>query len=168
VTEASKINKVTADTSPRVARLVNAERASLAAGGCCLRLAGLYDLQRGAHNFWLTSGSKVIPSSPDGLINLLHYEDAAAACLAALRAGPGVCRSKTFLISDGHPMSRYAICQSALKAKVYQQQGLAMPSFAGEEQPWALGKIYDGSVSNQMLHWNPRYESFDAFMEANA
>jgi nucleoside-diphosphate-sugar epimerase len=172
VTESSKIYEITPESSLRVARLVRAERACLDAGGCCLRLAGLYDLQRGAHNFWLTSnsGGKVVAGSPDGLINLLHYEDAAAACLAALRAGPRVCQSKAFLISDGHPLSRYAICHSALKAKVYQQQGFAMPSFAGDDdQPGSSrGKIYDGTVSNQLLNWKPRYESFDAFMEANA
>jgi nucleoside-diphosphate-sugar epimerase len=173
VTESSKIYEISPDSSLRVARLVLAERACWDAGGCCLRLAGLYDLQRGAHNYWLTSNSssgKVVAGSPDGLINLLHYEDAAAACLAALRAGPGVCQSKTFLISDGHPLSRHAICHSAFKAKVYQQQGFVMPSFAGDDdgQPGSLGKIYDGTVSNQLLNWRPRYESFDAFMEANA
>jgi nucleoside-diphosphate-sugar epimerase len=173
VTESSKTYEITPDSSLRVARLVQAERACWDAGGCCLRLAGLYDLQRGAHNYWLTSnsssGGKVVAGSPDGLINLLHYEDAAAACRAALRAGPRVCQSKAFLISDGHPLSRYAICHSALKAKVYQQQGFVMPSFAGDDdQPGARSKIYDGTVSNQLLNWRPRYESFDAFMEANA
>lgn len=150
--------------SPRITRLVNAELACLTAGGCCLRLAGLYDLQRGAHNFWLTK--QLVQSSPDGIINLLHYEDAAAACLAALRAGSSVCRNQAFLISDGHPMSRYAICQSALKAKVYRDYEI--PTFDGSDQPWALGKIYDGMESNRQLNWKPMYESFDAFMEANA
>lgn len=155
-----------AASSPRVARLVNAEKACLEAGGCCLRLAGLYTLQRGPHNYWITSG-KGIDSAPDGLINMLHYDDAASACLAALKAGPAVCRGQAFLISDGHPISRYGICVSALKADAYK--GYSMPEFTGgNDQPWALGKIYDGSASNSALQWSPKYKSFDDFMEANA
>lgn len=152
------------ESSPRVARLVNAERAVLSAGGCCLRLAGLYNLQRGPHNFWLTK--EAVESSPDGIINLLHYDDAASACLAVLQAGPTVCRGKAFLISDGHPISRYNICASALKATAYKEY--PMPQFTGgEDQPWALGKVYDGSQSNFALAWTPKYKSFDAFMESN-
>jgi len=155
-----------AESSPRVARLVNAEAACLAAGGCCLRLAGLYSLKRGPHNFWMTSG-KPVKGGKDGIINLLHYDDAAGACLAAIKAGPKVCSGKAFLISDGHPMSRLQICQSALKAAAYSD--CSPPEFEeGEQQLLALGKVYDGSASNRALNWRPKYESFDAFMEANA
>jgi len=156
----------TADAAenPRIERLIKAEQSSLEAGGCCLRLAGLYNLQRGPHNFWLTSG-KEIQGIESGIVNLLHYDDAASACLAALKAGPSVCSKKAFLVSDGHPMTRKEICESSLKAKVYQSY--SMPSFAAD-QPQARGKIYDGSITNKMLQWSPKYESFDAFMEANA
>jgi nucleoside-diphosphate-sugar epimerase len=150
-----------------VARLVNAEKAALEAGGCCLRLAGLYNLDRGAHNYWITAG-KTIESSPDGIINLLHYEDAASACLAALKAGPSVCKGRAFLISDGHPMSRYGICKSALKAKIYKAYDMPEFNEKGNEQPWALGKIYNGSMSNDALQWTPKYKSFDEFMESNS
>lgn len=149
-----------------MARLVNAEQFALKAGGCCLRLAGLYNLQHGAHNFWLTSG-KPVQASRDGLINLLHYDDAAAACLAALKAGPEVCNGRAFLISDANPLSRMQICQSALKAAVYSD--CSLPQFAETEpQLLALGKVYDGTASNRALRWKPQYESFDAFMESNA
>lgn len=160
VTESTPV--ADASESPRIARLVNAERTCLDAGGCCLRLAGLYDLQRGPHNVWLTKTT--VQNSPEGIINLLHYQDAASACLAALRKGSAVCRSRAFLISDGHPVSRSAICESALKAKVYHEY--SMPTFDGTDPP--SGKIYDGSESNKLLDWKPRYESFDDFMEANA
>jgi nucleoside-diphosphate-sugar epimerase len=123
-------------------------------------------LQRGAHNFWLTGG-KGVSGMPGGIINLLHYDDAAGACLAALKAGPSVCRSKIFLISDGSPMTRMEICESALKANVYKDYRL--PVFiSSDDQPWALGKVYDGSVSNSMLMWSPKYSSFDDFMSSNA
>ena len=154
-----------ANESPRIARLVQAEEACRQAGGCCLRLAGLYNLQRGPHNFWLTSG-KGVSGGANGLINMLHYDDAARACLAAVKAGPTVCSARAFLISDGHPISRRNICESALKAKVYQKA--KMPEFLGGEDPiLALGKVYNGAASNQVLHWKPVYESFDAFMRAS-
>jgi len=162
VTEATPIPDPS--TSPRIERLARAEEACRKEGGCCLRLAGLYNLNRGAHNFWLTSG-KEVTGAPDGIINLLHYEDAAASCLATIRAGPAVCQGKVFLMSDGHPVTRRQICEFGLKANIYKD--CAMPSFAGGDC-FALGKIYDGSVSNKLLQWTPKYASFDEFMTSNA
>ena len=66
------------ETNPRSAKLIYAEEAVRKHGGACLRLAGLYNLDRGAHNFWLTSG-KDVAGREDGIINLLHYDDAAGA-----------------------------------------------------------------------------------------
>jgi nucleoside-diphosphate-sugar epimerase len=142
--------------------LLNAEAACLKNGGGCLRLAGLYTLERGAHSFWLKSG-KEIAGRKDGIINLLHYDDAAGACLAALKAGPIVTASKVFLVSDGNPTTRQGIIESALKAKLYN--GMKRPEFAGDHgEGGMLGKIYDGSFTNEALKWNPRYSSFDDFM----
>jgi nucleoside-diphosphate-sugar epimerase len=155
------------DSGPRVQRLLSAEKACLDAGGCCLRLAGLYNLDRGAHNFWLTSG-KPISGSADGIVNLLHYDDAAGACFAALKAGAEVCAGRAFLISDGHPLTRQQICESAVKARMYSQ--CAIPEFVNTDQPGvlALGKIYDGSWSNKQLEWMPAVASFDSFMTSQA
>ena len=163
MTEVSHIADIT--SNPRIAKLARAEQACLDASGCCLRLAGLYNLQRGAHNYWLTSG-KEIAGPPNGLINLLHYEDAAGACLAALEAGPSVCKGKVFLISDSHPMTRKEICESSLKAKVYQSYDI--PKFTVEDdETGPQGKTYDGSVSNQLLQWAPKYRTFDEFMASH-
>lgn len=41
------------DSNPRAFRMVRAEDAAVHHGGCALRLAGLYSLERGAHNYWL-------------------------------------------------------------------------------------------------------------------
>ena len=109
---------------------------------------------------------KPIQGNPDGLINLLHYDDAAGACLAALQAGPDVCRGQTFLISDGQPQTRRQICESTLKSATYRDY--SMPSFASEPDPTQPGKQYDGSFSNEALKWKPKFESFAKFMEANA
>ena len=151
--------------TPRVERLVKAENFVTEAGGCAMRLAGLYLLKRGAHSYWLNLG-KPIQGNPDGLINLLHYDDAAGACLAALKAGPSVCRGQTFLISDSQPQTRQQILDSTLKSAAYR--GSPMPTFASEPDPSKPGKVYDGSWSNEALQWKPMYESFDKFMEANA
>jgi nucleoside-diphosphate-sugar epimerase len=162
VTEATPTADVD-DNNPRIARLIRAEQAVLSAGGCCLRLAGLYNLDRGAHNFWLTTGS--VAASPDGLINLLHYDDAAAACVAALRAG---LRSQIFLVSDGHPMTRQEICAASLQAKLYA--GYTMPEFSAPPSNPATrtGKIYRATITNERLQWAPQYASFDSFMKSHS
>jgi nucleoside-diphosphate-sugar epimerase len=152
------------ETNPRSARLIYAEEAARKNGGACIRLAGLYNLDRGAHNFWISSG-KDVSGRADGIINQLHYDDAAGSVIAALTVGPSVVSGNNFLISDGHPMTRQAICESTLKAKKYQ--GKAMPKFLGTDKD-SIGKIYDGAASNKALKWDPRYESFDAFMTSQA
>uniref|UniRef100_A0A7S2SE39 NAD-dependent epimerase/dehydratase domain-containing protein n=1 Tax=Eucampia antarctica TaxID=49252 RepID=A0A7S2SE39_9STRA len=148
------------EKNPRVAKLVEAERICKEGGGCVLRLAGLYNLERGAHNYWLESGNDV-KGREDGFINLLHYDDAAGACVAALKVDPSSVAGKAFLISDGNPTSRKGICESARKAAMYSEK--AMPKFLGESTD-PKGKIYDGTKSNAALKWNPRYSSFDKFM----
>lgn len=163
VTETSPI--MSASDNPRVARLVQAEEACIKAGGCVLRLAGLYNLERGAHNFWLTSGRVKAPSN--GLINLLHYEDAASACVAALQAGSSTMAGRIGLVSDGRPMTREAICRSALQASYYRK--FSMPTFEDSSNSADdLGKVYDGSETNRLLQWQPKYESFDSFMKSQA
>lgn len=147
--------------SARSMRLVKAEENVLSRKGGVLRLAGLYTLERGAHNYWLEKGDGTVKGSSDGIINLLHYDDAAGACLSALRAGPSIVGGKVFLISDGHPTTREGICASALKSKKYKES--KMPSF-GKSDDAGKGKIYDGSRSNLALQWEPVHESFDKFM----
>lgn len=166
--EAEVVNEETPaadpESSPRTARLIGAEEACRKHGGCCLRLAGLYTLERGAHSFWLNSG-KDVSGPADGIINLLHYDDAASACVAALKQESLVVKGRNFLISDGHPLTRKQICESALKAKMFSDK--KMPKFLGDDKE-PKGKIYDGSVSNSVLQWKPKYNSFDEFMEMNS
>jgi len=147
------------ESNPRTERLLKAERGTLQNGGCVLRLAGLYTLDRGAHNYWLTSGKEQIQGREDGILNLLHYDDAAGACVAALKATTKTTSGKIFLVSDGMPVTRKLVCESALKAKKYR--GMTVPSFGGTGPK---GKLYDGSVTNEALQWKPRYPSYDAFM----
>mmetsp|Transcript_58809 Transcript_58809/g.143857 ORF Transcript_58809/g.143857 Transcript_58809/m.143857 type:complete len:270 (-) Transcript_58809:1009-1818(-) len=71
--------------NPRSERLQSAEAVVKEVGGTSLRLAGLYTLERGAHNFWLMSGKPEVGGRSDGLVNLLHYDDAAGSVVAALQ-----------------------------------------------------------------------------------
>ncbi len=158
MTETTPIN---VNSNPRSARLVQAEQACLTQGGTCLRLAGLYLLHRGAHSYWLNHPDAKVTGREDGIINLLHYDDASSACLAALRAGPTTVSGKIFLISDGHPTTRRGIVESALKSKLYSDK--AMPEFVSQESD-PKGRVYDGSWSNRVLQWTPQYTSFDEFM----
>lgn len=144
--------------TPRALKLLQAEAACLEQGGLVLRLAGLYTLDRGAHNYWLTSGKDVVGRA-DGIINLLHYDDAAGACLKALKEETE--KSSIYLISDGNPLTREQICISAQKSALYSDK--TIPNFLGTNKD-PKGKVYDGSWSNKSLNWKPKYFSFDSFM----
>jgi len=131
-------------------------------GGCVLRLAGLYTLERGAHSYYLKVPE--IKGRDDHIVNLLHYDDAASACIAAIRAGRDAVSKRVFLISDGHPMTREELLEATLANKKYE--GKVMPKFLGLDED--LGKVYDGSISNEVLGWRPRYKSFEQFMKVDA
>jgi nucleoside-diphosphate-sugar epimerase len=161
VTEDSPVN----DSSPRSAKLIAAENECIGQSGTVLRLAGLYTLERGAHGYWFSDkmAGKEAQGPADGVINLLHYDDAAGACLAALlqgaKSGEDI-HGKTFLISDGNPTTRQSICDSAMKHPLYASK--PMPKFGAVSDK--KGKIYDGSGSNASLKWTPQNVSFDEFM----
>eukprot|EP00929_Paragymnodinium_shiwhaense_P062493 TRINITY_DN31199_c0_g1_i2.p1 TRINITY_DN31199_c0_g1~~TRINITY_DN31199_c0_g1_i2.p1 ORF type:complete len:326 (-),score=34.67 TRINITY_DN31199_c0_g1_i2:39-1016(-) len=144
-------------------RLLQAEDLVRQAGGVVLRLAGLYDIERGAHAYWLKVGK--VASSPDGLINLLHYDDAASAVVAALKSRA----NNTFLVGDGQPLTRREICESARAAKRFADA--PMPTFdsnaAGEAHGGTkLGKRYNTARVQEALKWKPRYVSFRSYMAA--
>jgi len=124
-----------------------------------------------------------VKGKEDGVVSLLHYDDAAGACVAALRMGIGrdgadSMRSddynnnaaadygKIFLVSDGSPTTRRGICESALKSKRYSNE--SMPIFEeGTDVGGTTGKVYDGSWTNKALGWKPVYPSFDGFMSSS-
>ncbi|CAJ1396235.1 unnamed protein product [Effrenium voratum] len=144
--------------SPANQRMLSAEKA--AEGAAVLRLAGLYDLDRGPHAYWLKTG--VVTGQPDGLINLVHYDDAASAVVQALQAKS----REVFVVADGVPLSRRGICEAAAKAKHF---GAAMPSFkAGEwEMGGTGGKRLDASKARRVLGWRPQFPSFAEYMAAH-
>ena len=64
---------------------------------------------RGPHTFWLKNGT--VNSNPDGIVNMLHYEDAASAAIAAVLRGAA---GTAYLAADDEPLTREEICKSAL------------------------------------------------------
>jgi len=144
-------------------RMLQAEAAARSAGSSAvLRLAGLYDLERGPHSYWLKVG--VVKGAPEGLINLVHYEDAASAVVSALEAK----KPEVYVISDGVPISRREICTAAVQSKHFA--GKAMPTFeAPAELPMggAHGKRLDASKARQQLGWRPKFGSFAEYMAAH-
>lgn len=149
--------------SPSAKNLLAAERLVLEAGGTVLRLAGLYDVNVGPHAYWLKSG--VVRAPKAGLINFVHYDDAAAAVTAALGQQE---RGKVFVIADGSPLTRADIIEAALGSRKFSHS--AAPTF--EPSPpdapptggSRLGKVLDATLARETLKWSPKYASFRTFM----
>ena len=152
VTEGSAVG-----SSPRAARLLDAEARVLGAGGTVLRLAGLYLIDRGAHNAWLSM--EAVAQRADGLINQVHYADAAAAAVACLLRGSA---GETLLAADDAPMTRDAICRAAVRAPRFA--GRAVPPFTKTEG--GVGKVVDCTHTRERVGWQPRYKTFDAFIDS--
>mmetsp|Transcript_54036 Transcript_54036/g.124404 ORF Transcript_54036/g.124404 Transcript_54036/m.124404 type:complete len:332 (-) Transcript_54036:122-1117(-) len=154
VTETSPVG-----TGARIERLLMAEERVREAGGTVLRLAGLYTYERGAHSAFFRK--ETLESSASGLINQVHYEDAAAATVAALiRPAPG----SVLLAADDKPMSRIDICRAAGSAPRFN--GRPIPTFTAtaDGAKAAKGKVIDCSYTRELIGWHPRYRSFAEFM----
>lgn len=146
----------------RSLRLLDAENAVLErAEGRVVRLAGLYNLGRGAHGYWLRAKGQV-SGVADSLVNLVHYEDAAAMVVACLEKGD--VGRRLFLAADGVPISREDICVAAVGHPMFSE--CALPQFDGDGV--AATKRYDNSLSRGALGWEPRYASFATFMKEEA
>lgn len=162
--EAKLINEDTpVVTEGRAVVLARAEHNVLAVPeGNVLRLAGLYTRERGAHVFWLKKGA--ISGAPNVLINLLHYEDAAAAVVAVLSVRMENVNRRTFLACSDRSITRRGICEAALKHPKYSQ--MSVPEYDKEqaEEP----RVYNASLTRELTGWKPKYSSFEEFMEKDA
>eukprot|EP00967_Tisochrysis_lutea_P074581 scaffold100292_cov29-Tisochrysis_lutea.AAC.1 len=157
VTEGSPVS----DT-PRAQKLLSAERLVTEAGGTVVRLAGLYLLERGAHNAYLNMAE--VKGRADGLINQIHYVDAASAVVATLLRGE---MGMIYVAADDAPLTREQICRAALEAKPFV--GKSMPTFAaydGADKGGAgTGKVVDCSSTRAAIGWQPKYATFSDFMK---
>ena len=141
--------------SARATKMISAEEDMIKREGSVIRLAGLYTVDRGPHTFWIKNGE--VDSNADGMVNLLHYEDAADVCVEALVSGkPGM----IYLASDDEPVTRENLCKAAVASGSIQNA--EMPTFAS--QTGAPGKIIDSSLTKEKLKWSPKYPSFQEYM----
>lgn len=142
--------------------LREAEDAALRVGnGVVLRLAGLYLLKRGPHTFWMRRGE--VTQSESKMINLVHYDDAAAAVVCALGIEQ-LPKQREFLIA----------ARSAVTPREIVECALAHPQFAGEKSPRFVNAQVEakrslrGEWSRETLGWLPKYDSFKDFMKIDA
>lgn len=154
-----KINGIVDETfrtdsrSSRSNKMLCAEEAVLSRGGSVMRLAGLYTPTRGPHSYWLRNGT--VDSNADGVVNMLHYEDAASVIIAAIKSD---LRNQIYLACDDKAETRSEICESALASKLYPTA--TMPKFTSL---FGLkGKICNSSWTRSTLQWKPKYRTFSS------
>ena len=146
--------------SPRTDTILSAEKAVLEAGGCVIRLVGLYHRTRGAHTFFLKQGE--VARWGGYIVNLIHYEDAARLTGAVLRGqgnsttntteGSGYYRGEVFLGCDNKPVT-FADMMKAIEAS---GQLPGKTTFSGEEGP-VKGKRMSNDATKKQLQWEPVY-----------
>jgi hypothetical protein len=141
-------------STPRAQCLLDAERRVWQAGGIVVRMAGLYHRHRGPHIVYLRT--KRSNRRPDGIINLIHYDDAAALCLAALIRGQG----RSFYVGcDDQPVSRQELVDATIDSGLYGHRSeIHRTEFAGTNGP--LGRRCSNARTRKALDWRPRYGSY--------
>jgi nucleoside-diphosphate-sugar epimerase len=153
-----------ADPAAPLARLLReAEDGVLEAGGCVLRLAGLYGPSRSVllQRFLLGEAAiDVLPGDPaatDGRwINQIHRDDAAAAVGFALDRG--LCG--VFNTADGTPLSQRAI-YTDLARRFDRPVPAPAPPDAARKRAWTHKRV--SSAKLVAAGWRPRFPSwFDA------
>ncbi|KAL3149562.1 hypothetical protein ABBQ32_002341 [Trebouxia sp. C0010 RCD-2024] len=147
-------------SSERTDKLRGAEDAVLEAGGIAIRLVGLYHAHRGAHTFFLRQGQ--VSRWGGYTVNLIHYEDAARLCVAALQSS-SECRGRVFVGADSAPITFEDMMEACHASGKFPGQ----VEFTGEETS-KKGKIMSNCQTREALNWQPKYPSFEEFMAAGA
>lgn len=111
-------------------------------GAIVLRVAGIYGPRRNPLD-WIRQG-RITPSRK--YVNLIHAEDLAAICLAAIEKGkPG----EAYNVSDGHPYIWSEICATA-------QQRWGIPATAPNKDP-SPGKRISNAKLRADLGYTPKH-----------
>lgn len=147
--------------NPRTDALLLAEKACLDGGGCVIRLVGLYHRTRGPHTFFLKQGE--VKRWGGYLVNMIHYEDAASLCLAALM-GRGsetdsTYRSQVFVGCDNAPVTFQEMMDSIESSDVLPGKVV----FTEKEGGANLGKIMSNAKTRERLQWSPKYDTICDF-----
>ncbi|KAJ8603155.1 hypothetical protein CTAYLR_004582 [Chrysophaeum taylorii] len=144
-------------SSPRAVKILKAEEQA----PIVLRLAGLYDLHRGPHEYWFRKG---IAGPPDSLVNLLAYDDAARAAVAVLlEAQPG----DLLLAADMAPRTRRQIVEAARIHPDFRGRTVEFSEEDPSRGPKGKGRTYDCSFTKSKLNWEPKFPSIEAFFRAH-
>lgn len=143
---------------PRAERMLAAESEIIDAGGIVVRMAGLYDRDRGPHIVYLQTRKS--NRRPDGVINLIHYDDAAELCVAILRRGePG----EVYLGCDDAPITRQELVELTVTSKFYGGGDSSNHcNFIGTDGP--RGRRCKNSRTRSALRWQPRVASFPQWL----
>ncbi|KAL0019454.1 hypothetical protein WJX77_002659 [Trebouxia sp. C0004] len=147
-------------SNERTDRLLGAEEAILKAGGIVIRLVGLYHAARGAHTFFLRQGQ--VARWGGYTVNLIHYEDAASLCVAALQSGRE-CQGRVFVGADAAPLTFQEMIDACLTSGKFS----GSVDFTGQETS-KKGKMMSNCQTREALDWQPKYSSFEEFMAAGA
>lgn len=120
--------------SPRAARILNAEQAYRAVGGCVLRCPGIYGPDRGLH-MRILRGEHKLPGDGSRTLSRIHVEDLAQLLLASSQT-PG----ETFVVGDQEPAPHVEVVRF-----VCSEYGAAMP----ESVP--LGSVHDSLRADRQI-----------------
>lgn len=116
---------------------------------------------RGAHTFFLRQGE--VQRWGGYTVNLIHYEDAASLCLAALQgrgsADGAPYRGRVFLGCDGTPVTFEDMMAATLDCPAFE----GSVTFTGPEGP-VKGKRMSNGATRTQLQWEPKYPSYAQFM----
>jgi len=141
----------------RSGKIIDAENVVVSKNGCVIRLGGLYSPETGAHNFYARGGDFNVKG--EGFINLINYQDAAAAVICAFDR-PDKVKSQVFLAADGVPMTRSEILAATRSCHLYRD-GPEVKFTGGDGVD---GKKYDCTKIRDLLQWKPEHSSFSIFM----
>ena len=118
-----------------------------------LRLSGLYGPGRWIRRASIQAGEP-IACEPDTWLNLVHIDDAASACLAALETK----ESGTYCITDNQPILRREFYETS--ARLLQAPA---PSFTPPTSPdFAGNKRVSNQKAREKLAWKPRFEDVNS------
>lgn len=140
----------TAPTAP--GRVTAAEEVILAAGGVVVRLGGLHARRIGGHKRFVGQPSVAMPRRL--AINMVHYDDAAAAVVAVACLPPGAptnVAGSPFVITDGVPLTVEELVAATMAHAAFAGISTpALPIDTGE-----CGKRIDTTATREVLSWAP-------------
>ncbi|WPT12046.1 hypothetical protein PSENEW3n2_00003704 [Picochlorum sp. SENEW3] len=161
--ESSPVNEL--GSNPRTDALLLAEKTVLEAGGCVMRLVGLYHRTRGPHTFFLKQGD--VPRWGGYTVNMIHYEDAASICKAVLvgqGSDTGIYRSEVFVGCDGTPVTFQDMMHAIEESGVLPGHVEFTEKDGGDNK----GKYMSNTATREQLQWSPKYSSVAAFFKQGA